>query len=470
MLGPILNTRPGRVHFVGIAGSGMYPLARFLALKSNKRITGSDRAFDRDQNPEIRRMLEAAGIEVFPQDGRSLDAKTSLVVISRAVEEGVPEMVAVQRHSIPVITRAELMAHIANSMQSIAIAGTSGKTTVTGMCAHIFRQAGMKPNVICGGLIKHLVELDQNDSIIVDDSELLIFEADESDGTLVNYKPMIGAILNIAKDHKPVPELIEIFRIFANSCQQALVYNRGDARVAESLHNLSGTVPRYSFGWNDAADIYPQEHKPFGWGSIVKINNMGLMLKVPGEHNIENALAVTAIGLSVGLPLSIIAEGLADFRGIRRRLDRIGTTDNGITVIDDFAHNPEKIRASLKTLQATCSRLIIIYQPHGFTPTLFLKDGLIEIFTSQLRGQDILVCLEIYYGGGTVERTISSQDLVMEITRSGRQAYYIPERSLVLEWLKEHCLSSDTITVMGARDDTLTDFARAIFNSLGPVS
>ncbi|MBN2384262.1 UDP-N-acetylmuramate--alanine ligase [bacterium] len=465
MLASILNTRPGRIHFIGIAGSGMYPLARFLALKSNKRITGSDRSFDRDQNIMLKRLLEEAGIEIFPQDGQSLDRKTMLVVISRAVEDTIPEMMAVRRHAIQVVTRAQLLAQISQSMQSIAIAGTSGKTTVTAMCAHVFRQAGMKPNVICGGLIKGFSRDERSDSIVVDDSELLIFEADESDGSLVHYRPLIGTILNITRDHKPLPELMDIFSSFARSCQQAIIYNQGDPRACECVASLGPDIQKVGFGWSRNHDVHPLRHETFGWGSLVTIDNMGIMLKVPGEHNIENALAVLAIARSVGIPLSVIGEGLADFRGVRRRLDRIGTS-KGISIIDDFAHNPEKIVASLKTLQEQCTRLIVIFQPHGFGPTLFLKDELINTFSTGLRDQDVLVCLEIYYAGGTVEKTMSSRDLVEAITERGKKAHFHADRPAAMDWLLTQATTGDTIAVMGARDDTLTDFARTILARL----
>ena len=193
-------------------------------------------------------------------------------------------------------------------------------------------------------------------------------------------------------------------------------------------------------------------------GIRFRVNGASCRLQVAGRHNVSNALAAIAAANQLGVSLDAAAEELAGFRGIRRRLQFLGEA-GGVSVIDDFAHNPDKIAASLNTLKAVPGRLIVLFQPHGFAPTLFLRDGLIEAFVGGLDEGDLLIMPEIFYAGGTAEHNISSSDLVDEIAGRGCLSEFIPEREAIAERLAAIVRPGDRVVVMGARDDTLTAFA-----------
>lgn len=451
-----------KIHFVGIAGSGMNPLARFLKLRGNYKISGSDRSFDNKDGEYMKSLLISQGINVVPQDGKLIDESIDLLIASGAIESNIPDVKNAVNLNIPIITRPQLLAEIANGMKSIAIGGTSGKTTVTAMTGLVFKTAALKPNVICGGLMKNLNDFGKNDNIYIGASDYIIFEADESDGSLVNYYPETGIILNITKDHKPMPELKKIFASFLYHCKNYVILNNSllEKQILPFTKNIKSNV--ITFGLSPNADIYPENVVMNSWSSSFSVKNIHFNLKVPGKHNIENALATIALSFVYDINLKIVSDALKQFNGVARRLDIIGKF-NDITVIDDFAHNPDKIFASLKTVIPTCKRVLVIYQPHGFGPTNFMKNELISTFENLLRPSDMLFIPDIYYAGGTVSRTVSSRDIVDPLKKYGILAYYIPERKNIAKAIKENVQKHDAILVMGARDDTLTTFANKLF-------
>lgn len=456
------------IHCVGIAGSGVNPIARYLARKTAIRITGSDRFYDQGKNSRSKNVLEDLGVEIFPQDGLHLTSETSLLISSAAVESQIPDIIAANKYNVPVLSRAEVLSTLVNTSSGIAISGTSGKTTVTGMCGLVFAAANLDPSVINGG---NIIGLDNglNDTIRTGSSDILIVEADESDGSLIKYFPEFGVLLNVTKDHKPLDELEEIFRTFSQQCKRGRIYNRDDRRIQKIIGEGGGRQADFSFGWSSEADIFPQNVQCESWTSTFSVKGTPFFLHVPGKHNVSNALAAIALGLAYDIPVKTIAEGLAAFRGIERRLNLIGTV-NDIMVIDDFAHNPDKIKASLTTLKALEKRLIIIFQPHGYGPTKFLRKELIESFVQHSRKDDVFVLPEIFYAGGTVNKEISSEDLVADLKEAGRQAYFVPHRKEILSFVPEMVQPGDCVAVLGARDDTLTEFAQALLTSFAGKS
>lgn len=220
-----------------------------------------------------------------------------------------------------------------------------------------------------------------------------------------------------------------------------------------------------TYGFQEKAQIRATEiaYKP--WGSSFRVRGVDFELRVPGRHNILNALAAIAACSMESVSLEKAAEALREFQGIGRRLDLVGEAQ-GIRVIDDFAHNPDKIQAALETVKQDSRRVFVIYQPHGFGPTKFMKEELIEVFSKAISKEDFLFMPEILYAGGTVTRDISSDMLVKELVTRGVNAYYFPERGRILGPLTTEVRPGDTILVMGARDDTLTDFCREILSSL----
>jgi UDP-N-acetylmuramate--alanine ligase len=287
----------------------------------------------------------------------------------------------------------------------------------------------------------------------------MVCEADESDGSIVRYRPAIAVITNITRDHKDLPELRSLFQTFAGQTTDTLI-TCADCPEASAV---SCRLRRITYGLSPGCDITPEHIDMRPEGSVFFVDGVRFRLRVPGRHNLQNALAALAVGRALELPLPALAKGLAAFRGVRRRLDSVGKT-GGILVVDDFGHNPDKIAASIAALRPMGSRLIIVFQPHGYGPTRFLLPELAQTFSSQLRPRDILVCLKIYDAGGTADRSISSRDLLERV--SGPRCEYVPERQEALAFLKEHARPGDVIAVMGARDDSLTTFARSILRGL----
>lgn len=446
------------VFFCGIGGSGMSALAQVLR-HQGLAVRGSDRRRDHGQSAELFENLRAQGIALFPQDGSGVDHSVDELIVSAAVEEQIPDVRAALRRAIPVRKRAEVLAELFNRAEGVAVGGTSGKTTVAGMIGHILRQAGRNPTAILGGsLLDGSSPLSGN--AICGDSGLQVIEADESDGTIVLYEPSISVLTNISLDHKPLPELRGMFLAFVQKARRTAVINM-DCELSVALD-----VEGIGFGVdNRRAKVCAENVQPMADGVAFEIGGTDFRLMVPGRHNVSNAAAAVAACSVLDVPLAQTAAALATFAGIRRRLQVLGTA-GGVTVIDDFAHNPDKIAATLAALREQPGRLLVMFQPTGFAPTRFLKDGLISAFSTGMERGDVLAMPEIFYAGGTAVRDISSRDLVEAISGQGVNAAFYNTRKEVARRLVEEARPGDRVVIMGARDDTLTDFANGILKSL----
>ena len=445
------------VFFCGIGGSGMSALAQVLRHHGHA-VRGSDRSWDHGQNHKLFEQLQARGIALFPQDGSGVDDTLDELVVSAAVEKNIPDVRAALHRKIPVRKRAEVLAELFNRAEGVAVGGTSGKTTVAGMIGHILKRTGRDPTVILGGAL-----LNESPSFtgnaICGDPDLPVIEADESDGTIVLYEPSISVLTNISQDHKPLEVLFGMFREFVQKARRAAVINMDcESSVALGVEGIGFGVE------NCRAQVCAEKIQPLADGVAFEVNGVGFRLTVPGRHNVSNAVAAVAACSLSGVTVAQSADALADFAGIRRRLQVLGTT-GGVTVIDDFAHNPDKISASLATLKEQPGRLLVMFQPTGFAPTRFLKDGLIAAFADGLRKQDLLAMPEIYYAGGTAVRDISSGDLIDAICERGIRAAFFQDRGAIADWFSEEARPGDRVVIMGARDDTLTDFATGIMES-----
>jgi len=443
---------PKRYYFVGIGGSGMSPLSQILRSRGCW-VGGSDRAYDRNQNRGLFRKLKQQGIELFPQNSDTPVEKPDFLVVSTAVEETNRELARARRDGIPVLHRADLLARLFNASRGIGIAGTSGKSTVTGMVAAVLDAAGTDPTVVNGGIIKQYASRTQLGNAKHGSSDIMVAEVDESDGSITRFQPRIAVVTNISKDHKELDELRRLFQIFADNTAGPLILNE-DCPYSGRL----GHSPRATFGLRQADNIRPDR-----WGSRFQAFGETFRIRMPGLHNVCNALAAIAVGTALGISTAVIRTGLASFRGIRRRLDRIGSR-NGIVVVDDFAHNPEKISASLAALRLIGPRLLVVFQPHGYGPTRFLLNELGQAFSAGLRPTDLLVMLDIFDAGGTADRTITSQALLDLI--GGVQRHHARTRAEAIESLRQAVRPGDVIAVMGARDDTLSQLAAKILRSL----
>jgi len=414
-----------KLHFVGVGGSGMSALAVYHAQRGGN-VTGSDRAFDNNERQEIRAALEDSGVVIVPQDGRGVSQDCDAVVVSTAIEETIADIISARKFDIPILHRSELLARFVSEKRTIAVTGTSGKSTTVAMVFEVLKFAGLEPSVITGGPLQML---DGLGNIFTGSGDVLVIEADESDGSLVQYHPEVGVVLNLQRDHKEPAEVAEMFSVFASQVEHLIT------SPDENLRFLDGKK------FNPVAEV---------------------SLPVPGAHNISNANAAIAACEKFGVSREIALQALAQFHGVSRRFNIVGTV-NGITVIDDFAHNPDKISAAVTTVKEMASgKVIAIFQPHGFGPTRFLRDDLIKAFSKCLAGH-VLLMPEIYYAGGTVTRDISSIDIIDEVT--GVDARFV-ERTDLPEVISKIAVPGDMVLMMGARDPSLTTLCETILEAL----
>jgi len=433
-------------------------MARQQGAAEGRAVSGSDRDFDRGRNLGVKAALEKLGIKIFPQDGSGINGATAELALSTAIEDSNPEVVKAKEAGLKITHRSELLAAQVNRFDTIAVAGTSGKSTTAAMLFSVLEAGGLGPSVITGGALGALKERGLIGNAFRGSGNILVVEADESDGTIVRYLPKTGLLLNISKDHKNIEDLNKIFSEFAGNCGRLLV-NADDPASAALLPGAE------KFGFSTGAwQVTDIKAGPFS--SEFKINGVGFSLPAPGLYNIENALAACAAAAVYGVKLETAAAGLKDFRGVERRFVLIGEK-NGVTVIDDYAHNPAKISALLKALhQAPGRRVLAVYQPHGFTPTRHLKAELIESFASGLNKDDILIMPEIYYAGGTVSKNISSKDISDAVAARGHRTAYYERRPEIPAAVSGLAKPGDIVVVMGARDATLADFAAQILEAL----
>ncbi len=453
-------------HLVGLGGSGMSALAQVLGARGHQ-VSGSDRSLDRRLNQGFFHKLSHLGVKNLPQDGTGPANGADIVVVSSAIEETNPDIKSARERGIPIVNRATLLAELFNDLQGIAVGGTNGKTTVTGMVGWILDRAGLDPTVIAGGVMKNYSDGPGLGNVRLGRSDICVIEADESDGSLVYYRPRVGVITNVTKDHKPMPELRSLFSTFAEASQTLVV--GADCPVAAGIGTKSGET--VTFGLGEGVLFRATDVACKGWSSVFRVNDVSFELGLPGRHNVLNALAASATAAVSSVPLQVSAEALRDFRGIDRRLNLIGE-GRGVKVIDDFAHNPQKIKAAIDSVRPVSTRILAIYQPHGYSPTRFLKDELIQTFSEELCETDALYMPEIFYAGGTAKKDISSGNIIEALEANGVRAHFIPERAEITRPVCAEARAGDVILVMGARDDTLTDFCRNILRSLtrsGPI-
>ncbi len=455
--------------FVGIGGSGMLPLALILA-GQGAAIAGSDRSLDQGRTPEKFAWLRSLGFALYPQDGSGISDPRTIVVASAAVEDTVPDMAAARKAGATVLSRAELLSQLFNSARtSIGVAGTSGKSTTTGMIGWMLTALGRDPTIMNGAVMNNFAGGDRPfASARVGKSGIFVSEVDESDGSIARYNPRIAVVNNIALDHKTMDELRVLFHDYVSRAETA-VLNLDNIETA-TLVSVARRAITYSLA-DSSADLLAENMVPAPEGIAFDLVAKGsprlrANLQVPGRHNVSNALAALATAQALAIPLKDAAEALSQFTGIRRRMEVVGTA-NGITVIDDFAHNPDKIAASLAALHEFPGRLLLMFQPHGFSPLAKMKPEFIETFATCMREDDVLVMPEPVYYGGTTERSVTSQDIAAGIAARHRNALAFADRDACGEALLKLARPSDRVVIMGARDDTLTTFARDLLRRIG---
>lgn len=445
----------------------MLPLALILKGRGFD-VYGSDRSFDTGKTSEKFAYLSAHGITMAPQDGSGVRENLTALVVSTAIEDTIPDVRAAREKGVQIVKRAELLAQLFNqARRKISVAGTSGKTTVTGMIGYILKETGRDPTVMNGGVFNNYRSQDPYCSALTGNGDFFVTEADESDGSIALYNPDIAVLNNIALDHKSLEELNALFGDYLSRAQTA-VLNADHPAVMRLSHKARGMVT-YSLR-DPAADFMAKDIAFSAGGAHFTLRHGGkeilAALHLPGEHNVQNALAALAACHAAGVPIKESLDALANFSGIWRRLDTVGSR-GGITVIDDFAHNPDKITASLKALkQSVPSRLLIFFQPHGYAFLKLAYRELADSFSQNLHKGDALFMVQPFYAGGTVDRSIDSSHVIDLLRKKSIDATLMEDRTAVKSALLVGARSGDTIVIMGARDDTLAEFAKEIYDSL----
>ncbi|MDD3000331.1 MAG: UDP-N-acetylmuramate--L-alanine ligase [Candidatus Riflebacteria bacterium] len=435
-------------YFIGIGGMGMSGLAKIL-YESGFQVAGSDRNIEGDYCVRLKNM----GIKIYPQDGTGLESFMSdkkltasefNVVKSTAVEDTVSDVVSANRLGVNQIMRSDLLADMFNAKKGIAIGGTAGKTTTTGLVTWILKYCCKEPSCAVGGIISGL-----DTNAFMGRGENFVIEADESDGSIVKYNPYISVVTNVSRDHKPLEELLDLFSTFINNTEFASVLC-ADNKYSSVLKDKCNTeVKTYSI-YSDA-DYKAQNLVLDMLSSRFTVNGVDFEVKMPGEHNVLNSLAAIAVCNLCGLCLSKISEALYAFPGMKRRFEMIGEA-NGVIVIDDFAHNPAEIEAAVIATRKASKNRFIVYQPHGFGPTNFTKNELIDVFSRLNATDEYLFLDEIFYGGGTVNKDISSKDIVDEVAKKFKNAFFVNNREDLVATIASKAKPGDIVLVMGARD------------------
>jgi UDP-N-acetylmuramate--alanine ligase len=444
--------------FCGIGGSGMMPLSLIVRAEGH-RVTGSDRSLDQGRIASKFKWLSGQGIALFPQDGSGVISSEQIVVASTAVEESVPDIAAAIKLGCERLSRADLLAQLFNaSAQGIAVAGTSGKSTVTGMIGWIFHALGKDPTVMNGAVMKNFVSDDAPfASALVGTGDAFVSEVDESDGSISLYRPDIAILNNIALDHKSMEELRELFTGFIGHARVAVL--NADSEEVMALPRKAAVT----YSLNGApADLMAQDISERPDGVDFTVNDVAVSLRAPGRHNVSNALAALGAAIAAGISLEDAAEALGGFIGLRRRLEVVGSK-SGVTVIDDFGHNPDKIAATLNALHAFPGRLLLFFQPHGYGPLRLMGPDLGRMLRDKMSEDDrFLICDPVYFGG-TVDQSVGSESIVDII---GERAQYFGSRDDCASRLVALARPDDRIVIMGARDDTLSQFARDLLARL----
>ncbi len=453
----INESRCRSVHFAGIFGSGMSALAQYLRFQGIT-VSGSDRLLASDDTATIRQSLEGLGCDIVPQDGSGVTADTDVVCVSTAIEESNPDIAAARSRGIPIIHRSDLLAAIIETKKTIAVAGTSGKSTVTAMIFEFLTACGKSPSLISGAPLRRLEKQGLIGNAWNGGSDLLVVEADESDGTLVKYRPDAAVILNVSKDHKTIEEITKLFEKLASQSPWTAL-NADDPVFA----SLPATV---RFGRNGSGSWRPDHEQLLP--ASVKLFKSGTEyhLPLPGDHNLENLCAALCVCEHFGCEPAVLAEAVKNYEGVARRFFVTGTKQN-VHVVDDFAHNPAKIAAVVRAARGLSERILAVYQPHGFGPTRFLKDEYIATFRTAFRRNDSLYLLPIYYAGGTAQKNISSEDIIHGLGPAAFRAQALTGRDELLTRLKADAKPDDCVLIMGARDPSLPALVRKVVEMFG---
>jgi len=445
----------------GVGGSGMSALARLLVAKGHK-VVGSDRSHDHGQTPGLFEQLAREGVTLVPQDGEGVTREMDAVITSTAVDNINPDLAKAVALDVPVKKRAALLAEVFHHAATrIGVAGTSGKSTTTGMVFHILNHASQTPTFINGAAVA------RGSNMVAGRDDLVVAEIDESDGSIDLFSPTHSVVTNISLDHKSLEELRAHFQSYITRTVTKVILNADCAEI-DALQLPSEKTLTFS-SQGAAADFRAQDLRctKDGISFVLQAGaaEVPVALPVLGEHNIANAVSAMSLTTQLGVTLEEAATALATFPGIQRRL-QVVRDKNDITIIDDFGHNPDKIRATICALTPLFDRVVIFFQPHGFGPTKLMRQGYIDTFNRFMRATDLVLMPDIYVAPGSedqVTRDIASEDLLSEITVC--KTLHMHTRARFKLWVQDNARAGDAIVVMGARDPSLSELASELLAS-----
>jgi UDP-N-acetylmuramate--alanine ligase len=437
------------IHFIGVGGSGMSGLASIL-LDSGHKISGSDIVSSKST-----KRLTDKGATIFKGHNENNVEKADLVVISSAIPESNPEIRGARDRKITIIKRAEMLARLMDNKYGIAIAGTHGKSTTASMVSLLLERSGFDPTVVVGGELNNFkknAKLGKGNHIVV--------EADESDGSFLELNPRMAIVTNIEDDHldhyENMENILKDFRKFIDK-----VPDNGRVILCKDCDNIKGLVKQcgkshVSYGIFTEADLMAKDIELDKLNSKSKIYWQGekigdLCLKVAGYHNILNALAAIAVARELGISFMEIAKILETFQGVHRRMEIIANLDDKILIIDDYAHHPTEIKATLGALRSSWQnrRIIAVFQPHRYSRTKLLAEKFGKVFFDA----DCVIINDIYSANESPISGISGETIFKEIKKSNhRQIKYLPSKDNILSYLYEIVRPGDIIITMGAGD------------------
>ena len=431
-------------HFIGVAGVGMNPLAQALAALG-ARVSGSDRFLDDGAALPVLDRLRAAGIALTPQDGSAVAADTAGVVVSTAIEADNPDLLAAQRLNVPRIHRAEMLATLTRLGRCVGVAGTSGKTTTTGMLGWLLHAVGKRPSVVNGGAVINWVDTARVGNALVQDQDLWVVETDESDRSFLKFDPDHAIITTLSADHFNLEDTVALFHQFVDRVRGDVVVGPG---VAELLEHRGRLLSR---PWE------PFRYPHGAWG--FRYRDRLFEVPVAGRHNSLNAFLAVQMAEILGVGLDESKEALRGFKGIERRLERVDA-GGPVQVYDDYGHNPEKIQAAWKAVAERAPRIHGVWRPHGFGPLAAIADGLIDMLPQTLRPDDRLYLLPVFYAGGTAKRALDAPEFTERLRAAGVAVELLPDYDALESVLRPRLQPGDALLVMGARDPGLPAFAR----------
>lgn len=447
-----------RIHFVGIGGTGMSGIAEVLH-NLGYEVSGSDL---RPNKATLR--LESLGCRVHYGHDRRYVEGVDVVVYSSAVPADNPEIQEAFKRQIPVIPRAEMLAELMRMKYGIAVAGSHGKTTTTSMVAQVLAQGGLDPTAVIGGRVKGI-----GCGARLGTGEFLVAEADESDGTFMKLSPTIVVVTNIDPEHLNFYGTFENLKgAFLEFCNKIPFYGAAilcwDHPVVREIMALvrRRTV---SYGLGEGASIRAVIEEKGKWETLFEIKVKGkalgrIRLRVPGVHNVQNALAAVACGLELDIPFSAIKEALEGFDGVERRLEKKGEV-KGILIIDDYAHHPSEIRATLEAVKGLGRKVVAVFQPHRYTRLRDLFGDFLQCFEDA----DLLFLTEVYPAGEPPIEGISGLALYKALKERHREVHYVPDREDIPRHLLPHLRGGEVILTLGAGN--ISETAEEILEALG---